>query len=189
MRSLVTEYSMPSELITDIHNMQVNDSLQLANSSYLGASSINEVQSFLYENEPADVSSGKIESLKREIVRNLNSVSKNTHSNISGEITNKQFDPRKVNKADMSGQKTNSFFNYIKNIKKNPPSNKKEVGESSNMMSDFDFSDSFHYKPKMTRNEKIQIHWNYNLSFIYKYYQIYNYICFKYYICSKCKHI
>ena len=152
----MTDYSMPSELITDIQKMQVNDSLQLANSSYLEASSIHEVQSFLYENEPVDVSSGKFEELKEEA--EYNKASKNMHWNISNEVTDKQFDARKCNKVNTSGQKTNSFFNYIKNVQKKPqPKNIVGLAESSNMMSDFDLSESFHYKPKMAKNDQIQI--------------------------------
>lgn len=144
MGSLANDYSMPSELIEDIQNMQVNDSFQLVN-SFLDVSSNLDINSQLYDHtfEYEDKKEDTMELLEADYSKEL----KNLKPDISGDTTNKMNAPRvRVNE---SGQKTNSYFNYIQKLHHSRvvPDKQEGLNESFGLIGEINRSDSFHYKP------------------------------------------
>lgn len=153
------DYSMPSELIGNIEDMQVNDSIQLM-SSYVQSNV--DVDSGLYDNTFDD---GKTENtfdlLEYDYSKELKSIKQNT----SGDTTNKP--PVKIHQRmqDLNSHKTNSFFNYIKKVDTRK-GNKPKYGypnASFGKSSRIDDSESFHYDPRAeeeSKEEKVEFYPN-----------------------------
>ena len=89
LRSLVCDYSMPSELINDIQEMQVNDSFKLVN-SYLDITSNVDINSQLYDRSLDEglKKEDTLELLDQDFSKEL----KDMKLDISGDTTNKPTD-------------------------------------------------------------------------------------------------
>lgn len=143
---LITDYSMPSELMENLQNMQVNDSFQLVK-SYLDISSELDVNSQLYDftlDDGAKKPDNTMELLEQDFSKELKMLKPDT----SSDVTNKPTLHQNQYRVDECGQKTNSYFNYIKKLDKSSTSKKNDdVNDSFGMMDQINNSDSFHYKP------------------------------------------
>jgi hypothetical protein len=153
---LISDYSMPSELMANLQNMQVNDSFQLVK-SYLDISSELDVNSQLYDYTLEDgvkKQDNTMELLEQDFSKEL----KMLKPDISSDITNKPTLHQNQYKVDEYGQKTNSYFNYIKRLDKSGASKKNEnINDSFGMMDHINNSDSFHYKPSWkAKNDHLQ---------------------------------
>ncbi|CAI2368673.1 unnamed protein product [Moneuplotes crassus] len=138
------DYSMPSELIGNIEDMQVDDSFQLM-SSYVESNL--DVDSGLYDNTFNQDS--KIENTFDLLECEYSKELKYIKEDISGNTTKKPQSNINKRMEDMQSHKTNSYFNYIKKVDVNKHRDSRGFPNASfGKSSRINDSESFHYDPR-----------------------------------------
>ena len=148
------DYEMPSELIGNIENMQVNDSIQLMSSFW--ASNL-EVDSGLYDNTFDD---GKTENtfdlLEYDFSKELKSLKPDVSGNTTNKPSHRPSHKTKHRQIDTSTHKTNSYFNYIKQMN-NSRANVQSIDSSEDSYrKSINNSESFHYRPQKKKERPPQ---------------------------------